>query len=204
MPAELEIKLRILDDSLSPQHLLVELQGLLAVSAFTSRHLHNVYFDSPDLALHGSKTALRLREAEGQWWQTFKTQGVVVNGLHRRGEWEWPVANKCLDAEKLREVDVWPGHVAVQSLVPVFETNFERHKTVLDYHGAEIELVLDVGEIVSGPQRDRIFELECELLAGDEQCLLQLSEYLQQQLPVEAYDCSKAERGYALFGAEPQ
>lgn len=202
MPAELEIKLRVTDHPVSPDHLLAELQSMFAVSAFTCRHLRNIYFDTSGLALHAAKTALRLREVEGKWVQTFKTQGVVVAGLHRRGEWEWPVADESLDVTRLTELDAWPEQIAVQSLVPVFETNFDRHQTLLDYGGAEIELVLDVGDIVSGARRDAIFELECELLAGDERHLLALSDYLQQHLPVEAYDCSKAERGYALFGAQ--
>lgn len=203
MPSELEIKLRVTDSALSPAQVREELQSLLSVPEFTRYHLHNIYFDTPGLALHHAKSALRLREKGGKWWQTFKTQGVVVDGLHRRGEWEWPVAGRQLDSQGLLAVDAWPERIAVQDLVAIFETNFDRDQANVVVQDAEIEVVLDVGEIISGGEHAAIYELELELVAGREQSLLQLGKKLQQYLPVEAYDRSKAERGYALYGGGP-
>lgn len=54
--------------------------------------LANVYYDTPDLALARSKSAVRVRRAPQGWLQTFKTVGSAEGGLHRRHEWELPVA----------------------------------------------------------------------------------------------------------------
>ncbi|MDX1451817.1 MAG: CYTH domain-containing protein [Oleiphilaceae bacterium] len=199
MPQEIETKLRVVQSALGVASILEELKRLLAVDEFALRRLRNIYFDTSRLLLNQHKVALRLREVEGEWLQTLKTQGEVVNGVHRRGEWEWPVTGKQLDVVKLSELAAWPKDVPIAQLQPVFETNFDRYLAIIDRADAKVELALDVGEIESNGRRDGIFEIELELVSGAEQVLFDLSNTLRQSLPVEAYDCSKAERGYALF-----
>ena len=63
--------------------------------------LSNVYFDTPDLALARAKSAVRLRRAPQGWLQTFKTVGTAEGGLHRRHEWEMPVATDALEIDAL-------------------------------------------------------------------------------------------------------
>ena len=54
--------------------------------------LANVYYDTPDLTLARSKSAVRVRHAPQGWMQTFKTVGTAEGGLHRRHEWELAIA----------------------------------------------------------------------------------------------------------------
>ncbi|MEJ0003740.1 MAG: CYTH domain-containing protein [Pararobbsia sp.] len=61
----------------------------------------NVYYDTPDLALQRARSALRLRLAGDRWLQTFKSGGGASAGLHRRHEWEMPVAGETLDTAAL-------------------------------------------------------------------------------------------------------
>jgi len=63
--------------------------------------LSNIYFDTPQLTLAASKSALRLRHTPDGWLQTFKTVGSAANGLHSRHEWEMPVAGEALEIDAL-------------------------------------------------------------------------------------------------------
>jgi triphosphatase len=63
--------------------------------------LSNVYFDTPALALKGARSALRVRLSGDRWLQTFKSGGGAQAGLHRRHEWEMPVAGDALETDAL-------------------------------------------------------------------------------------------------------
>src|SRR5690349_14749531 len=64
-------------------------------------HLVSTYYDTPARDLAAAGVALRLRRAGGRWLQTVKGAGDAAAGLHRRAEFEWPVATPRLDREKL-------------------------------------------------------------------------------------------------------
>lgn len=63
--------------------------------------LSNVYFDTPALALKGARSALRVRLSGDRWLQTFKSGSGAQAGLHRRHEWEMPVAGDALETDAL-------------------------------------------------------------------------------------------------------
>ena len=131
-----------------------------------------------------------------------KTKGVAEDGLHRRGEWEWPVTKPELEIALLQSCDAWPASIDSRCLVPVFETNFSRDQLLFDWQGATLELALDHGNITSAGVTDKvdlIHELEIELKAGEPSVLVALGQQLSQLLPVEYDNVSKAERGYRLF-----
>ncbi|TMO20475.1 inorganic triphosphatase, partial [Pseudoalteromonas sp. S4492] len=77
-----------------------------ASSAPETFHLGNTYFDTASRKLNQARVALRIREKNGQYFQTLKTKGESVNGLTRRGEWEWAIERPELDIEGLQKV--WP------------------------------------------------------------------------------------------------
>ena len=165
-------------------------------------YLGNTYFDTPDGALNQAQVALRIREKNGQYWQTLKTKGESINGLTRRGEREWPIGSSVLDIDGL--LNIWPEHlpaVDFQLLEPLFSTNFERMRWKIEWlqPGARIEAALDIGQIVAGSQSSPICELELELLEGDELALSKVAEYLKKDIKLEPSDKSKAERGFEVL-----
>ncbi|QCP51134.1 CYTH domain-containing protein [Trinickia violacea] len=170
--------------------------------------LTNDYFDTPALTLAKSKSALRLRKSPHGWLQTYKTVGSAEGGLHRRHEWEMPVAGERLDidalvtacddaasAEALRE--------AAPALIKLFSTDFTRTLWHVVHGDTEIEAAIDQGEItaeVDGvTRRTPISEIELELKHGDEPALHALQAELAAKVPGLAPDNgSKAQRGYQL------
>ncbi|PUA78800.1 CYTH domain-containing protein [Burkholderia sp. AU29985] len=169
--------------------------------------LANVYYDTPDLALARSKSAVRVRRAPQGWLQTFKTVGSAEDGLHRRHEWELPVAGDALEIDALvAACDVPEAAAALRAaasmLHALFRTDFSRTRRVA-IGGATVEAAIDVGEIVvqtqSDTRREPISEIELELLDGPEAALATLAAELQQALPgLAPENISKAQRGYRL------
>jgi triphosphatase len=170
--------------------------------------LANIYFDTPELTLARSKSALRLRHTPDGWLQTFKTAGTASLGMHSRHEWEMPVAGEALEFDALLRACDEPTVAAAlrgaaTDLIELFRTNFIRTLWQLSGNGATIEAAIDQGEVlahVNGEaRRAPILEVELELKSGDEAALHALADELCHQVPGLAPDnISKAQRGYRL------
>ncbi|MBN3848935.1 CYTH domain-containing protein [Paraburkholderia sp. Ac-20342] len=174
--------------------------------------LVNLYFDTPQLTLASSKSALRLRQTPDGWLQTFKTVGHATNGLHSRHEWELPVADAKLDIDALLRVCDEPAAAAAlqqaaPSLIELFRTNFTRTLWLLEVDGARIEAAIDQGNVLAEvggeTRRAPISEIELELKSGDEAALHTLAAELGQHIAgLAPDDISKAQRGYQLRAGE--
>jgi triphosphatase len=170
--------------------------------------LVNIYFDTPQLTLASSKSALRLRQTPDGWLQTFKTVGTAKNGLHSRHEWEMPVAGPKLEIDALLSACDEPAAAnalkqAAPSLVELFRTNFTRTLWQLDTDGAQVEAAIDQGDVLaevdSEARRAPISEIELELKSGDEAALHTLAAELGKRIAgLAPDDISKAQRGYRL------
>ncbi len=129
----------------------------------------STYYDTPDRALAAAGIALRLRRAGSRWLQTVKGDGDAVAGLHRRAEFEWPLAAPRLDPEKLART---PWHKLFArnrgAYRRIFATEVRRSEQPLAFaDGTRATLCVDVGEIRAGRRRAPISEIEVELDAGD-------------------------------------
>ncbi|OFZ69137.1 MAG: hypothetical protein A2V79_12145 [Betaproteobacteria bacterium RBG_16_56_24] len=196
---ETELKLRIAPDQLArlKRHALLKAHQ---VSRPVTRRLHNIYYDTPQLDLHKSGMALRLRRAGRQWLQTLKGGGSVNAGLHLRNEWEAPVAGESFDFDALEAGGgKHLSHALRKKLRPVFVTDFSRNTRMLDFEGAQIELCMDSGEVRAGRSARTISELEFELKSGEPVQLFGLALALLDVVPLEVEHTSKAEYGYRLF-----
>ncbi|WOD17638.1 CYTH domain-containing protein [Paraburkholderia kirstenboschensis] len=170
--------------------------------------LSNIYFDTPQLTLAASKSALRLRHTPDGWLQTFKTVGSAANGLHSRHEWEMPVAGEALEIDALlRECDEPTAAQALREAAPqlieLFRTDFTRTLWQVSVDGSEVEAAIDQGNVlaeVNGElRRAPVSEIELELKSGDEAALHALSNELGKQIAgLAPENISKAQRGYQL------
>ena len=198
MAVETELKLRIAPGQLVrlKRHPLLK---TLATTRTATRRLYNVYYDTPQLDLHKSAMALRLRHAGRQWLQTLKGGGEVQAGLHQRNEWETPADGEALDFTALEAGGKRLPNAVRKRLQPVFVTDFSRTSRMLIFGGAEIELCMDSGKIRAGRRTRPISELELELKSGEPAQLFKLALALLDIVPLEVEYISKAEYGYRLF-----
>jgi inorganic triphosphatase YgiF len=219
-PQEIELKLRLV--GMSPQQALQRMARLpsLARRPRHSQWLLNRYFDTPDLALHAQRCALRLRQVSEHppgagiaqpgttpWIQTLKTAGTSAGGLSQRGEWESAVPSGQLSLEAL-EHTAWPqldpDGQRFPTLQPCFETECQRTTwRVRKRDGSLIEVALDIGSVNAGGRSEVLMELELELLKGSPATLFALAAECATHLPLLPSDTSKAERGYRLARGTP-
>lgn len=198
MALETELKLRIAPADLERLKRHPFLRSLSSGRA-TTRKLHNIYFDTPDLDLHHAAMALRLRYTGTQWLQTLKDGGAVHAGLHQRNEWETPVDGEMLDFAALETIGAPPfARKLLKNISSLFITDFTRSIRMLQFEGALIELSLDSGEIRAGKSIHTISELELELKSGEPLQLFHLGLALLDIVPLEIEATSKAEYGYRL------
>ncbi|HUW76083.1 MAG TPA: CHAD domain-containing protein [Gallionella sp.] len=200
MAVETELKLRIAPGQIArlKRHVLLK---KYQVARPVVRRLQNIYYDTPKLELHQSGMALRLRHAGRQWLQTLKGGGSAQAGLHQRNEWEVPVNRAALDFSATPGVE-WDEHLRPslrKKLQPVFVTDFSRSSRMLEFHGAQIELCLDQGEVRIGQRSTPICELELELKSGEPRQLFELALAILEIVPFELELVSKAEQGYRLL-----
>ncbi|MDX1635000.1 MAG: CYTH domain-containing protein [Marinobacter sp.] len=197
MPQELEIKLTLSPAAQKRAHNWLLMHA--PAEAAPAQTLVNIYYDTPSTDLARLKAALRVRQVGGEFIQTLKTRGELVNGAHRREEWEWPLPSARLDTELLKETPI-AGRLPLADLTPVFETNFERRPVILDDGLARIECAFDSGRIIAGAQQRALHELELELKAGAESQLLVWARRLAAEAAMFLNPISKAEQGYYLAG----
>lgn len=201
MAAETELKLGLLAADLSRL-----LSHPLLCTPGASQRLLNTYFDTPALDLKTRRMAVRERLAGEQWLLTVKTAGSSSNGLSRRQEWEAPTTPGALDfATLVGDTTLAAELMALRpSMKPLFATDFDRQRWVIEHAGARVEVALDQGRIhVPGTDlSESILELELELLDGPEAALLSLADVLRQSplgpVALTPNDASKAQRGMAL------
>jgi inorganic triphosphatase YgiF len=199
---ELEISLTLPDDlTIEAAHDWLKNQSNVRYVRTTA--LTNIYFDTEAQDLKRQKAALRLRfdTDKNQWLQTLKTAGKMLGGVSMRHEWETPLtdANINLTAFEQEAQSYLTDHI--NTLTPVFETNFQRRIYHYEHNGEIHEYAIDHGAVWL-PQQKRsvgIHELEIELKQGSAKHLRILASQAQAQLNAEPQTMSKAARGYKLL-----
>ncbi len=167
-----------------------------------SKTLINTYFDTPEQLLRQLDCGLRVRAVDGHIEQTIKTKGSAVGGLHKRPEYNVDI--KSMRPElSLFPSKIWSDECCITNiqaaLIPLFTTEFIRHRWLCRFQGSLIEVVLDLGEIEASQGKVNIREIELELKDGDVRQLCELAILLTEALPLRLSNDSKAARGYRLF-----
>ena len=203
-----EIELKLALTSSDPAGLAQRLgrTPLLARRKPTQRHLHNIYYDTPEYLLNQQRMALRLRRVgtsgKPQWLQTLKMGGSSDSALSQRGEWETPVTGPALSLQALIDtpwVSIDPDGILFAALAPCFVTNFKRTTwRVRRRDRSEIEVALDIGHIEANGKTTSLCELELELIAGSPEALFEVAQTIAASVAVMPLSLSKAQRGYGL------
>jgi triphosphatase len=220
-PREIELKLDVAAHDVE-RLLRHPLLRRLGRGRATTRPVHSVYFDTPELALRAKGVALRLRDAPHGRIQTVKQAAEARGGLFERRELETQVPGSEPDLVSVADPALRALLYAEtldrgRRLEPMVETEVRRTRRLLALpdvassgEGAagstapEIELSLDVGEIRTRRGVLPVCELELELLRGDPSVLFDVALALQETLDLQPASEDKAERGFAhLTGMAP-
>lgn len=200
MSTEIELKLQLTAKSAKK----LASHPLLLPLAAQKQHLLNTYYDTPELALHAKRIAMRFRKKGEQWLLTVKSAEPASGGLAVRSEWEKPAFPGVFDFSHVDEPSLRDFlETARPQMAAVFTTDFRRQIWHVPFGHSLIELALDRGTIESQGRKSRICEIELELLSGDIDDIFKLTRKLQDKLELSPAIASKAERGYKLFNDEP-
>lgn len=200
MSIEIELKLQLKPEAAAR----LASHPLLAGLPMQRQRLLNTYYDTPELELHARRIAVRFRKKGWQWLCTVKSAEPACGGLALRSEWECPATPgefsfAHVDADELRAF----LEAASGRFEPVFTTDFTRQLRHVDFGVSRIELAIDRGWIESRGRRQRICEIELELVHGRVEDIFALTRRLQADLNLLPAIASKAERGYELFLDQP-
>jgi len=199
MAREIELKLELSDEGASA----LETTELMPGASTSTAELHATYFDTPDHQLRRNGLSLRIRRLGEQHVQTVKADGARSVGLFTRGEWDLPLGGGTAPvADRQTPVPDLLGESFAQ-LVPVFEVPVLRKSWHGTFADAEIELVLDRGEVQAPGRQDDFREIELELLRGPASALFALARRIDAIAPVRLSVLSEAERGHRLLEALP-
>jgi len=195
---EIELKLKIKQqdkENLKRHSLLLSFQ-----SGHEKKRLISAYYDTPDMALRHLDFSLRVRQVDNEFWQTVKSVGTAVNGVHTRHEWECQIAQAEPDFDLLPEELKEKLLPLKDQLQVVFVTDFMRETWQIKSEQQHIELALDEGEIrVNDKWIEPILEVELEIKNGEPAGLVELAKELRKTIDLKPFDASKAKRGYRLF-----
>jgi len=205
MSLEVELKLRIASADI-PRVLGHSLFKEIAQGEFQSELLVSVYYDTPQLDLQRQGIALRLRQQGSHWIQTVKAAGKVAAGLHERVEEEQETEANLLKFEALRDSrvrDFFADEQIRGALRQMFVTEVTRTSTLLAFaNGDRVEVAVDQGEIRIGEKALGICEVELERKAGHASRVFEVALSLQDTIPLQVENVSKADRGYRLVTQE--
>lgn len=199
---EIELKLRINKDDIARLKRQKVIKKHLASKPRT-RRLISIYYDTPDLQLVKTGLSLRVRRMSGGWFQSIKTAGSAIKGLHNRMEWEDLLHSGKPDFSKITDpalIKVFGNPALQAALKPIFTTDVKRTEWQLMLPKGQIELALDVGALVIEHQtKADIYELELELKSGEEIQLFEFANALQKNIVLTPENTSKAELGYRFY-----
>ncbi|VWX47176.1 CHAD domain-containing protein [Novosphingobium sp. 9U] len=189
---EVELKLELSEAAAE----LLRLSPILAAEHDCS-HLRAIYYDTPDHAVSGAGFSLRIRSKGNQRIQTIKADGPTSVGLFTRSEWAMPVEDETPVLDHTTPLKSVLGKAAAQ-IAPVFEVDVERCTWNVREDDAEIELVMDRGQVHAGGRGELIGELELELKSGAPAALFAFARKLDVVAPLRIGVLSKSQRGYRL------
>ncbi|EQB15644.1 CYTH and CHAD domain-containing protein [Sphingobium lactosutens] len=194
MGREIELKLDLTEDAASR---LCRWDGLPEREDVT--RLRATYFDTPDARLASKGLSLRIRQSGRRRVQTIKGDGSSAAGLFARQEWERPVRSQSPVLDGDTPVQDALGD-AISQIEPLFETDVERTRWLIQEGDVRVEMVIDRGVVRAGAREAPLCEVELELVDGAPAALFAIARRIDGEVPVRPGVLSKAERGYALRG----
>jgi inorganic triphosphatase YgiF len=198
--SEVELKLQVTDETVW-EALIHKLKTMPEASGYERILLAANYFDTVDGLLHKARLAYRVRKENHQWVATIKGGGCVVDGLHKRMEWNIKVENGEANLAVFNQTAVDQNIIKQlenEQLIPLVQTDFVRELVILTIGDDKIEVAMDKGVITGNKNEIPILEIELELKAGKEEILREFGEQLIKEFSLTLSNKSKFSRGLEL------
>jgi triphosphatase len=168
--------------------------------------LRTVYFDTQDFELRRSGISLRIRKTGDRYVQTIKLAEHGSAGYFDRPEWQTDVSgfHPDLAAARATGLKTFRMKHLSNAVSTVFEIRVRRTTYVISDGGAQLELALDQGRVVSKGRSAGFFELEIEVQQGKKDDLFRAARAIGQVAPLRLGFLTKNDRGYALVQGNQQ
>lgn len=203
---ETEIKFTVPDRAIFEGILaLDDILGLAVEDRGLQPH-RDIYFDTSDQLLYGSKVVFRVREKDRRQVLTFKAQASSGGAAYRRIEVEETVSIMPEDLDRGNFPDSKPltalrGRLGGVALTPCLTVDNDRHVLMLTREGAErYEMVLDDVTFHGCGGDVPVLELEVEMYGGDEDELHRIGLWLRERFDLRDAGPSKYILGMDLAG----
>jgi len=206
LSSQTEIELKFLVPAGSRPALVAEMAR--GSASLERRTLAAMYLDTADRRLARAGIAWRLRREGRRWVQTLKAGGT--NPLERF-EHEVIRPDTSFDADahagteagdRLRAI-LDEAHDEGVDVGVRFRTEVRRTARRIRTRGAVVEVAFDEGRLLAGEARQRIREIEFELVSGSAGAMLALAERWRKRFGLIYDPRSKAERGDRLAEGSP-
>ncbi len=162
------------------------------------KHIETTYFDTPKRVFAEKGFALRVRKLEKNRLFSVKQAGASAV---ERGEWERPIAG---DEPSAADISATPARTVLphgrngQTIAPRYTVVVDRASVMVKEGSAQIEVVVDRGEIKHADREIPVCELELELKTGDPRQLFALARRFVEKAPLRLSLISKGDRGDRL------
>ncbi|WP_110975908.1 CHAD domain-containing protein [Acinetobacter sp. WCHAc060042] len=149
------------------------LQKAFSLLKAESIHLAAQYFDTAEQTLAKHCIAIRRRQENDEWKQTFKA--VNTAKALSRFELEFDIVPPETTTLDLHSYGAYPAvykqlkralGLPLVALEVLFETNIQRLRVLQDVGNSTVEIALDIGKIFKAQSSVDIFEIEFELKQG--------------------------------------
>lgn len=200
---EMEMKLSVSKESLKK---ILESQLLKAATVSDSlqeKTLENYYYDTASYNFLHEDMAYRIRKSGNQYEATIKTQDASQGGFTERKEYNVPTdgLNPTVDgfAELGLATDL-KKLLAGEELQVLFKVLVNRQIRLLQITPETLlEMAIDKGNIIVGKQKEKIEEIEFEIVKGTKGDLFEFVAKLAEEVPLFIEARSKFKRGLDLL-----
>lgn len=180
------------------------------------KELNNIYLDTPELDMRKKKASIRIRSYEKNnqvvYEHTIKYAGGVSNGLHQRYEWNVILDTDKFDIDNFKKginfssendpeylLDEVTSGINFDSLIPLCSTIFTRTMYTFGFGDSIMEACFDVGHIIIDSKKEKICELELELISGDVVDLKDMASFIVDNAGGSLFNESKFSRALKLM-----
>ncbi|MGL5207025.1 MAG: inorganic triphosphatase [Acidaminococcaceae bacterium] len=200
---EMEIKLSVSKESLKKLLDSSLLKAAMVPDSLQEKELENYYYDTASYKLFHEGIAYRIRKSEDGYVATIKTDDASQGGFSERKEYNVPIKEATPTLEGFAELGLTNNLeklLVKENLQILFKVLVKRQIRLLQITSDTlIEMAIDKGNIIAGGKKEKIEEVEFEIVKGNKSDLFEFVAALAVEIPLFIEPRSKFKRGIDLL-----